>query len=939
MNSAPDAKASPFTVSAQSLCRRSTNHRVALSITLALCLLTSSSAVDWPMLGRDATRNPASPEQNPPIDWDLASGRNILWKARIGSVAFADPVVAGGMVWIGSNNRYTWDASFTNVSATLLCFRERDGQLLYEHVMPPLKGPLYRLGQVGLNGSPLIEDDRLWFVSARGEVITWDIGPLQRGEGQPTELWKRDLIEEFGVYPRMTYMGDGKLCSIAASYRDRIYVITANGMGPEWNRSPMPSPEAPSLICFDKTTGKVIWTDRSPGTNAIAGQWGSPLVAEINGHGQVIAPQGDGWVRSFDAETGALIWKFDINPKTLKSRYDRNHFLHTPVLHENRIHIGGGQDLELGEGPGSLWCIDPTGKGDISPELGDGQGQGIPNPNSGVVWQYEQIGRTRSNVAIQDGLLIAAGYSGIVHCLDARTGRAHWTHDTRAHVFGSPLIVADRIYTSNEDGVVHVFALEQEKRLIARHKLDAPFYSSPIFANGRLYLAAPEALYAIAASTERAGHDWPQWRGPDRSNASLETGLLQEWPANGPPLLWTTTGLGEGITAMAIADGQAYTLGYRDEAEFLFCLDAANGETRWASRVGSASDTNLVSMHGLMRWLSPRVPTLDGDRIYSITANGDLTCMKTADGGILWRKSYPNDFLSSARIWGFCDYPLVDGENLICIPGGPGATVVALNKRTGEVLWKSAVSGGDAGSYAATVLSTAHGIRHYLVFLKDGLAGIAAADGRLLWRYAGAVSYAGTSYTPMVQDDFIFAANGYNWGMALLKLVPEGDGITAVKHYHHRFNFSPFQDNTVLLGDHVYAVQGPGTMVCLELQTGKIAWEQTGSDPKRRVALTYADGHLCLRRSDGSVTLVEATPTEYAVKGSFQIPDPEELSGVTVPVVAHGRLYLRDNNRLLCYDIRADALSSPRPEPRNLAVDQSVVRTETTGTIAAPHRD
>jgi outer membrane protein assembly factor BamB len=260
-------------------------------------------------------------------------------------MAFAEPVVSGGMVWIGSNNRYTWDASFTNESATLLCFRERDGQLLYEHVMPPLKGPLYRLLALCLNCSPLIEGDRLWFVSSRGETIAWDLGPLHRGEGPPRELWKRDLIEEFAVYPRMALMGDGKLCSIGASYGDWIYVVTGNGAGPEWpGGGPMPAPEAPSLICFDKHSGKVVWTDRSPETNVIEGQWGSPLVVEIDGRGQVITPQGDGWVRSFDAGTGALIWRFDINPKSLEHPYHRNYFLNTPVLYENRVYIGGGQE-------------------------------------------------------------------------------------------------------------------------------------------------------------------------------------------------------------------------------------------------------------------------------------------------------------------------------------------------------------------------------------------------------------------------------------------------------------------------------------------------------------------------------------------------------------------------------------------------------------------
>ena len=438
----------------------------------------------------------------------------------------------------------------------------------------------------------------------------------------------------------------------------------------------------------------------------------------------------------------------------------------------------------------------------------------------------------------------------------------------------------------------------------------------------RLSAVKPHLLLALALGLVASLHadDWPQWRGPDRSNCSRETGLLREWPPEGPPLSWKVTGLGEGITALAVAGGQAYTLGYPEDAEFLFALDALTGETRWVASVGGVGERKGGTFNSLMRWLSPRVPTVDADRIYTITAAGELTCLRTADGGIVWRKRYPNDFLSQPRPWGFCDYPLVDGENLVCVPGGPGATVVALNKRTGDVVWKAAVPGGEHGSYAAPMVSTAHGRRHYVVFLNNGLAGLDARDGRLLWRYERKASYAATSYTPLVRDDLVFAANGYNWGMALLKFVPESDGLAVVEQFHRKFNFSPFQDNNLLVGDHVYAVQGAGQLVCLELQTGTTVWQQESGEKQRRVATTWADGHLYVRRSDGSVTLVEATPREYVRKGAFQIPEPEEVSGVTAPVIANGRLYLRDNRRVLCYDVRADALAQPRPEPRSLEV-------------------
>jgi outer membrane protein assembly factor BamB len=438
----------------------------------------------------------------------------------------------------------------------------------------------------------------------------------------------------------------------------------------------------------------------------------------------------------------------------------------------------------------------------------------------------------------------------------------------------------------------------------------------------RVILALATVIVAAQLSFTRsaAAADWPQWRGPDRSNASREAGLLQRWPTNGPPLLWTVTGLGEGITALALADGRAYTLGYHDDGEFVLALDAISGETRWTARIGPAANPKAQFANSLMRWLSPRVPTVDRDRIYTITAAGDLTCLRTENGTVLWRKSYPRDFLSKPRTWGFCDYPLVDGGNLICLPGASNAAVVALNKRTGDLVWKTAVPADERNAHAATVISTAGGIRHYVVFLHDGLAGIAAGDGRLLWRYGRTATRLANSYTPVVRDDLVFTANGYGGGMALLKLVREGDGLVAVEQYHRKFTFSPFQDNTVLVGDHVYAVQGAGQAVCFDLHTGELAWGPVGSERQRRSAMIYADSHLYVRRSDGSMTLVEATPKAYLEKGTFRIPHPEEVLGVTFPVVAGGRLYLRDNNRLLCYDVRADALSHPRTEPNTLAV-------------------
>jgi outer membrane protein assembly factor BamB len=808
----------------------------------------------------------------------------------------------------------------------LMCFRESDGEFLYQHVSPARQGPGYWQAQTGTAGSPLIEGDRLWFVTTRSEVICLDIGPLHRGEGLPGELWKLDMLDELGVIPRHAMMGGGNLCSIGASHGDLIYVSTGNGT----HDNDVPAPLAPALVCLNKHTGEVVWQDNSPGSNILFAEWGNPTVIEIDGRAQVIAPQGDGWVRSFDALTGDLIWKFDINPKDGKWPRSRGFFSTAPVFHRDRVYIAIGNYIEFGELPGRLVCLDPTGKGDISLELDEGSDRGQPNPNSGVVWHFDEIGRTMSTVAIKDGLVIAPDHAGYVHCLDADTGELYWTHDLRSLTMSSPLIVEDRIYMADEDGDVCILELSREKRVIAENLMNAWIVSSLIHANGVLYLASAGTLHAIDST---GSADWPQWRGPGRFNVSAETGLLQEWPEEGPPLLWTLSGLGTGIASASVAGGQVFTTGYHEESEFAYALDAGSGEARWATRIGPT-----VRESSLMRWLSQRAPTVDDDRVYVSSAGGDLFCLATGTGDILWRMNYPDDFLSLRPIWGFCDYPLVDGEKLIAVPAGPAATAVALDKRTGVVIWQTHVPEVNREGYSAPVVSEAAGVRQYVVSFADSLLAVAADDGRLLWRHPRQVRVA-ASYTPMIQGDWVFAPDGYGAGMRLLRIFRNGESLRAQEQYHLPFNFNPFQDATALVGNHVYAFQTAGLPVCIEWQTGDLAWGPLRTGIEGRAAMTAADGHLFLRGANGLMVLVEATPAAYVEKGSFLIPDREEAQGVTSPVVAGGRLYLRDNDRLLCYDVAADALARPRPEPRFTAVPSALLEADPDRSIGAGPRE
>jgi outer membrane protein assembly factor BamB len=319
-------------------------HRRLFLVVVLLMLPSAARGEDWPMYGRDRNRNAVSPEKGPPLWWqvkdnhgpNLQSSKNIKWQAKLGSLTNCDPVIAHGFVWVGASVQ---DDKTRVRSGNLMCFREKDGKLLYQHRSLGLPaqedGPAY----AGHTSSPLFEGNRAWFTTIRFETVCLDIGPLQRGDGQPKELWKVDMVKELGVFPSDVPMGYGKTCSIAASYKDRIFVCTGNGADDEGKT---PQPKAPSVVCFDKTSGKILWTDNSPGKNILEGQWASPLVMEIHGGGQVIVPQGDGWVRSFDAMNGELIWKFDASPRSIGDPHKRNQLLATPVYHGGYIYIGTG---------------------------------------------------------------------------------------------------------------------------------------------------------------------------------------------------------------------------------------------------------------------------------------------------------------------------------------------------------------------------------------------------------------------------------------------------------------------------------------------------------------------------------------------------------------------------------------------------------------------
>lgn len=418
-----------------------------------------------------------------------------------------------------------------------------------------------------------------------------------------------------------------------------------------------------------------------------------------------------------------------------------------------------------------------------------------------------------------------------------------------------------------------------------------------------MLLAVTLSLFLLprpaSAQLKAAPGDWPAWRGPDRTGLSTETGLLKQWPAGGPKLLWKATGLGDGFSTPAIADGRIYLVGTKGKEEFLRILDLKDGK--------QLAETSIGAMAG--GHPGPRsTPTVDGDRVYVISSDGKLVCTDSVNGTVQWKKDLKADFAGKTGSWAYAESPLIDGDVLVCTPGGETATLVALDKKTGTVIWKAPVAGLPGGkrrsyataAYSSVIVAGVGNTRQYIQFLSGGVVGISAKDGKLLWHYDNPANGTANCSTPIFHDGAVFAASAYGTGGGLAKIVTEaGGGFRAEQAYFVK----PMQNHhggMVLVGDHIYGT-GANTLLCVEFKTGKIAWQER-SVGKGSVA--YADGHLYVRSEGGPIALVEATPAGYREKGRFDQPDRSSKRAWAHPVIAGGRLYLRDWDVLLCYDIK-----------------------------------
>jgi outer membrane protein assembly factor BamB len=408
-------------------------------------------------------------------------------------------------------------------------------------------------------------------------------------------------------------------------------------------------------------------------------------------------------------------------------------------------------------------------------------------------------------------------------------------------------------------------------------------------------------LIATATAT-----DWPTFRGADRTAVAADTNLLESWPAEGPPLAWETTGAGRGYASLAIVGDRIFTLGdglstAADKDEYLSCFDRATGKQLWMTKTGGPWTDGQES------WQSSRsTPTVDGGMVYVITPFGHLVACDTKDGREAFRVDLKQQFGGKkGDAWGYSESVLVDGDRLVCTPGGEQAAMVALDKRSGKPVWACAVPGVTGAGHSSIVVSELKGRRIYVQTTASGPIGVDARTGALLWTYPIDKTTA-VIPTPIIRDDLVFFTAGYKRGGALLRQVPvPGGGVKVEEVYGLNKKLANKHGGVVLVGDHLYGcADDQAILVCAELMTGDVAWEARGSG-KNSATVMAADGHIYVRYANGTVSLVTADPAAYREVSSFDVPDAAGRPSWAHMVILDGLLYLRSGDRILCYDLRA----------------------------------
>jgi outer membrane protein assembly factor BamB len=405
-----------------------------------------------------------------------------------------------------------------------------------------------------------------------------------------------------------------------------------------------------------------------------------------------------------------------------------------------------------------------------------------------------------------------------------------------------------------------------------------------------LAFASAVVIATISLRAQSPSFDWPQWGGPDRNGVSKETGLLKQWPRAGPPLAWSAAMIGAGYGSVAVSGDRVFVQGLRNRQSVVTTLTRTNGAAGWVRIIGTGGENDRGS--------GPRsTPTIDGDRLYALTENGDLACLRVADGTVVWQRNILKEFGGHNIGWLISESPLVDGNLVIVTPGGRGAGMAALDKMTGKTVWVSKELSDEAG-YASPVVADVQGVRTVMTLTSEAAVGVRASDGKLMWRYTPVANRTANITTPVYADNKVFFSSAYGTGGALLGLRAKGQEVSAQEIYFTR-EMQNHHGGVVLVNGYLYGFNN-NILTCLEFATGKMVWRDRSVG---KGSVSYADGHLYILGEDNVVGLAEATPAGYREKGRFSIAD-QGWPSWSHPVVSGGRLYIRNQGTLASYDVR-----------------------------------
>jgi outer membrane protein assembly factor BamB len=405
------------------------------------------------------------------------------------------------------------------------------------------------------------------------------------------------------------------------------------------------------------------------------------------------------------------------------------------------------------------------------------------------------------------------------------------------------------------------------------------------------------AFLGITHLASASPADWPQWRGPNHDDISTETGLLKDWPEGGPKLVWKVKDLGHGFGSVSTFGDRLFTAGDKDGASFVEARSITDGKAIWSAKLGKAGEVGQPAFEG------PRAtPCTDGQFVLGVSQWGDLVCYQADTGKEIWRKDYTKDFGGSSPSWGYSESPLIDGEQVAVTPGGSQGTVVALNKKTGAVVWQSKEL-TDPAHYSSLIVADLGGVHQYIVLTPAHVAGIAAADGKVLWK-APRKGNVAVIPTPIYSDGFVYVTSGYGAGCNLFKITPNSGKFSAEQVYANKVMVN-HHGGVIKVGDYVYGHSDGKGWTCQDFKSGQAKWQEKGKLGKG--SLVYADGHFYLRQEDqkGTIALLDASPEGYKEHGRFDQPDRSDKNSWPHPVVSGGRLYIRDQDVLLCYDVKA----------------------------------